>query len=394
MSGRTILAAVKEGAAHVYRLVVAATKAERALQDTLDELSGVIADQFDFRRVLVARYGFAEEMLAEVGATGVAADRRDFAAALLEGCLLDREHQAVVFVSDVRVPAPGLASRFGLSSVVVLPLATSDTPLGFVAADRGGVPFALDEELRDELEGFSVLIAALLEQALVTEEMRQLARVKDDFVALAAHELRTPAAVIYGITATLHERGSSLEEHQRVELRATLHAQSSRLKQLVDQLLDVSRLDARAVTIERNRVAVRRRVEELVLLVGEKRADEVEIEIDERLETDIDRIALDRIVSNLVANALRYGAPPVKVRAEQLDRHFRLSVADSGTGVAPDLLPRLFDRFSRGVVGDGSGLGLSIAREYARAHGGDLLYTPPAQGAGACFELVVPVEQR
>ena len=108
----------------------------------------------------------------------------------------------------------------------------------------------------------------------------------------------------------------------------------------------------------------------------------------------VDRNALDRIVTNLVTNAFRYGVPPVRVHAEQVDRHLRLSVEDGGTGVSPEFIPDLFERFTRSersrTVAGGTGLGLAIARSYARAHGGDLVYED-AEPHGACFRLVLPM---
>ena len=103
---------------------------------------------------------------------------------------------------------------------------------------------------------------------------------------------------------------------------------------------------------------------------------------------------MDRVVANLVANAIRYGRPPIVVSAEQSDRHLRIYVDDNGEGVAPDFVPYLFDRFRRSsgsaakVVG--TGLGLAIARSYAQAHGGDVFYHDRRDGAR--FELVVPAE--
>jgi signal transduction histidine kinase len=92
-------------------------------------------------------------------------------------------------------------------------------------------------------------------------------------------------------------------------------------------------------------------------------------------------------------NAFRYGAPPVTVRADQRDRHFRLTVEDRGPGVAPEFVPDLFERFTRSggnrASGDGTGLGLAIARSYANAHRGDLIYHH-AEPHGARFELVLP----
>jgi signal transduction histidine kinase len=137
---------------------------------------------------------------------------------------------------------------------------------------------------------------------------------------------------------------------------------------------------------------VRERVHEIVEAAAGERADEVEIDVDPELATNVDPNALDRIVSNLVTNALRYGSRPIRVRAQQQDRHFRLAVEDHGDGVAAGFVPRLFERFSRaeGVPPKiGSGLGLSIAQSYAQAHGGQLFYED-ASPKGARFQLVLP----
>ena len=104
----------------------------------------------------------------------------------------------------------------------------------------------------------------------------------------------------------------------------------------------------------------------------------------------VDPLVLDRVVSNLVANAARYGAPPIRIAAKQRDRHLRVTVEDSGAGVPRELEGRVFDRFARGGGQTGHGLGLAIARAYAQAHGGDLVYDPC--GRGARFELVIPQE--
>jgi two-component system sensor histidine kinase MtrB len=99
---------------------------------------------------------------------------------------------------------------------------------------------------------------------------------------------------------------------------------------------------------------------------------------------------LDRVVSNLLLNAVRHGAPPVTVTAVARDMHLRIVVEDGGPGVSEEMVPSLFERFGRGATtGEGgSGLGLAIARAYARAHGGDLVYEPGERGAR--FELILP----
>ena len=214
---------------------------------------------------------------------------------------------------------------------------------------------------------------------------------KSRFVSLAAHELRTPVATIDGIVQTLHLRGEQLGDDALQELRAALRQQTAHLSTLVEQLLDLSRLDADAVTIEPHEFAVRGRVEQLLATAAPD--GPVVVDIDGDLVAVADAAAFDRIVTNLVTNAMRYGAPPVTVHAEQRDRHFRLAVEDRGPGVPPEFVPSLFERFSRSRstrdTRRGTGLGLAIARSYAQAHGGELMYTA-AEPTGARFELVLP----
>jgi signal transduction histidine kinase len=215
---------------------------------------------------------------------------------------------------------------------------------------------------------------------------------KSNFVALAAHELRTPMTTIHGFVTTLHHLSDRLDQDRIEQVRDALLQQTQRMANLVEQLLDLSRLDADAIDIVPETVQVRSQVVEIVAASAPDPALVV-IEIDDDTVAIADRNALDRIVSNLVTNAFRYGQPPVIVRAEQSDRHFRLTVEDQGQGVAAEFIPDLFERFTRSDGSRrnaaGTGLGLAIARSYARAHGGDLFYEDAAPH-GARFELVLP----
>jgi signal transduction histidine kinase len=260
-------------------------------------------------------------------------------------------------------------------------------------------PFFGEEELAVLRTIGSLTVLALDRARLFSQEqearraLEEADELKMNFIALAAHELRTPVAVIYGVIETLERRAGNLGELQRAELDDMLRSQSTRLKSLVEQLLDLSRLDAHAVPIEPRMIPVRQRVQEIVALAAGERAGEVEVAVPPDLHAIVDPNAFDRILTNLVTNALRYGKAPIRVTAERLDGRLQVAVEDRGEGVSPEFVPRLFERFSRNDpsrrrVG-GTGLGLAIAHSYAEAHAGELRYLD-AMPHGARFELVLP----
>jgi signal transduction histidine kinase len=222
--------------------------------------------------------------------------------------------------------------------------------------------------------------ALAIEKARVHQEMVRLDQMKLNFVAIASHELRTPATSVYGLLTTLRARGDELEPQVRAELEETAWHQSDRLRRLIEQLLDLSRLDARAIEVKPQPLVLARTLTDLV-------NGDVRVDVDPSLAVVVDPLVLERVVTNLVANARQHGEPPVHIRAEVRDRHIRITVSDAGHGVPEQLIPRLFERFEHGG-GSGTGLGLAIAKAYANAHGGDLYYAPGPWGTR--FELVLP----
>lgn len=376
-----------------------ASQGELSAPDLLGRVCREIGEGYGFDRVSISRLDDARGVVVPVAAYGVPEEEfSGIQVALGDSWPLEQAHrtQELVFVSDASAEGAfpsDLLERFGVSSLFVLPLFSAGRCLGFLSGDHAGVSFELDPAEVEVLETAGAFAATILEKALVEEELRRLDEAKTRFVAFAAHELRTPIQAVYGMLATVHHRGNELSQEQLVELRRTAFGQAERLRSLAEQLLDLSRLDAAAYRLAPQSLVIRRAVEETVLLVAGRAAGEIEIAIPGDLELDLDVTVLDRVVANLVVNALRYGAPPVAIAAERRDRHFRLSVTDNGPGVPDDFRAALFDRFARAVTSDGtegSGLGLAIAQSYARAHGGELVYTP-LEPNGACFEFVLPL---
>lgn len=366
------------------------------LQRICQEIQG----GFGFDRVGISRLLPDEQSVVPVAVAGLDDEVLSLRLTLSESPLLLEAHRTrkLAFVADSRsepaIPAE-LVERYDIRSAFVVPLMSAGRCLGFLSGDRAGVLFALDPTEVDVLETAGTVAATMLEKELVAEELRRLDDARARFVAFAAHELRTPIMTVYGMLATVHHRGGELTEQQLAELRGSAFVQAARLRNLAEQLLDISRLDASAYTLAPQPVVIRRAVEETILLVAERTAGEIEISIPAELELAIDVTVLDRVVGNLIANALRHGAPPVGITAEQRDSHFRLRVTDQGPGVPEEFEPALFDRFAQAATAEkkeGSGLGLAIAQSYARAHGGELLYRP-LEPHGTCFEFVLPLDK-
>jgi signal transduction histidine kinase len=336
----------------------------------LENVCTTVEETFEFDSVAAVRYdGQAEEVRATAGA--------------IVSLLAEAEKaKGLVFLT-----ADGLTSAFAL------PLISGDRCLAFLCGSRVA-PASLTETAEEALATVGVMVATLLEDALAREELRELDVLKSEYVALATHELRNPLSSIYGISVTLNARGDELAEPERRALQTALREQTARMRNLAEQLLDLSRLDLRAIRISPEPVRLRPKIEELVRTLAEPRSDAVTIAVPPGLEAVVDLAALDRMLTNLVANSLQHGKPPVTITAFGQDRHLRLVVEDRGRGVPPEFVPRLFDRFERSAEsrdrGDGSGLGLAIAQAYARAHGGEIVYGP-AVPHGARFEVVLPL---
>jgi signal transduction histidine kinase len=193
---------------------------------------------------------------------------------------------------------------------------------------------------------------------------------------------------VYGVLVTLLERDETLDADSRKQLLRAGVEQGERLRRLLEELLDLSRLDARGVKVDPRPLVLASVLGEIVSDAVSSGAG-VELVVPEDLAVVADPLVLDRIVSNLLINAVRYGAEPITLSAEARDTFLRIAVEDSGEGVSENMRPRLFERFARTDSPNvGSGLGLAIARAYARAHGGDLVYNPGEKGAR--FELIIP----
>jgi K+-sensing histidine kinase KdpD len=250
--------------------------------------------------------------------------------------------------------------------------------------------FSLEE--RELLEIVADRVAVALERSLIHEELLALDSLKREFISVAAHEVRTPATVIYGVAETLAHRRGSLEPTEVDALVEAFYDASVRLARLTEELLDYSRVESYSRQLRLESLNLRSVIAQAVLGLAPGGEGEIDIEIPDSMTVTSDREALERILGNLVGNALVHGAPPVEVAAESRNGHTTITVSDSGPGVPDAFVGHLFDPFSRGEGTSGkpgAGLGLAIALSYTRRLGGELQYEA-GRPTGARFSLSLP----
>jgi signal transduction histidine kinase/CheY-like chemotaxis protein len=222
-------------------------------------------------------------------------------------------------------------------------------------------------------------------------------RAKDEFVAMLGHELRNPLAPIVTALHLMRLRGAGVLERER----SVIERQVSHLMRLVDDLLDVSRTARGGLRLDLAPVELWAIVADAIEAAGpliEERNQVLTVSVPRTgLVIDADRGRLAQVVTNLLNNAAKYTPPGghVTVSARANGDHVELEVADDGTGIASDLLPRVFDAFTQGRQGldrkqGGLGLGLAIARQLIVGHGGTIEARSAGHGRGTIMIVRVP----
>jgi signal transduction histidine kinase len=257
------------------------------------------------------------------------------------------------------------------------------------------------EEKREELEELNrQLNQSNRELNEANAKLRELAELKEEFLALTTHDLRSPLTVISGVISffTSGRLGELSPEQQNMVAMMERNTQS--LIELVNDLLDASKLESGTMRLDVTSIDLRGLLDELRETM-EPLAKEKGILLQETLAPDLppveaDRTKLRRILVNLLSNALKFTPKGgrVEVRAVMEGERVKLTVADTGVGIAPEDVERLFDKYeqarSRATRGEkGTGLGLYITRQLVELHGGKIQVTSEL-GRGSTFSFTLP----
>jgi two-component system phosphate regulon sensor histidine kinase PhoR len=230
-------------------------------------------------------------------------------------------------------------------------------------------------------------------------ELRRLEGVRRDFVANVSHELRTPLTSIRALVETL-EAGALHDPEVSTDFLARIVSEVDRLAQIVDELLDLARLESGRIHLAVEPVAPESLVRRVVQRMAPQTAGAgLTVEFSVAAETPMitaDRARVDQVLLNLVHNAAKFtpSGGKITLQAFAVDGAVEFQVRDTGIGVSQSELPRLFERFyktDRARRSTGTGLGLAIAKHIVQAHGGSI-WAEPNQGGGTVFAFRLPVD--
>jgi signal transduction histidine kinase len=207
------------------------------------------------------------------------------------------------------------------------------------------------------------------------EELKKLDRLKDEFISVASHELRTPIQPILGLSEVLHDK---IKDTKQIQLIDAIIRNAKRLQQLTEDILDVSKIESQTLKLNKERF----NLSELISTIVEEYKNEIGKDngniklvnsiIKDTVIIEADRHRISQVISNLIDNAIKFTKKgTITISIEKKDDWAIVSIKDTGTGIEPEIMPKLFSKFASKSY-QGTGLGLFICKSIVEAHGGKI----------------------
>ncbi|MDQ3840632.1 MAG: HAMP domain-containing histidine kinase [Thermoproteota archaeon] len=253
--------------------------------------------------------------------------------------------------------------------------------------------FWKQSELNEQLEEANKQLTEANEKLKVSD------KVQKEFINVAAHELRTPIQPILGLSDILLTRDGNIEQYYGI--LNTINRNAKRLQRLTEDILDVTRIDSQSLRLNKEKFILN----DLVYSIVEEYRYEIRsdgkinlnyspTEDNNDIAVYADRYRITQVISNLVDNAIKFtkegGSVSIKIRRKENDSWVIVSIKDTGSGIDPDIMPRLFTKFSSKSF-KGTGLGLYISKSIVESHGGKIWAENNIDGKGATFSFTLPI---
>jgi len=305
----------------------------------------------------------------------------------------------------------GEKAGFGTSTLpgadaVYLPLRVKSGTVGVIGVRPSALSRLLEPDQVHLMEAFAGQAAVALERANLAAEAERVRvlveseRLRNSLLSAVSHDLRTPLTAIAGASSTLIEGGENLAPEARRELLESIGDEAESLNHLVGNLLDMTRLEAGALTVQKEWQSVEELVGAVLNRLGRKLAERA---IVTRVPPDlpllfVDGVLIQQVLANLLENAEKYSPPSaaIEISASSLGKTVVIEVADHGPGLPPGDEKRVFEKFYRSPAvrsRSGAGLGLTICRGIVELHGGKI-WAKNHRDGGAVFGFSLPVEEQ
>lgn len=276
-----------------------------------------------------------------------------------------------------------LMASFPGTPVVVL-TGRDDEALALEALRHGAQDYLLKGHVGGDLIARSVRYAV---------ERKKMDTAKSEFIARAAHELRTPLAVVAGMSETLGERYDEMDREQLQEVFEALRRQGRRAGELITKLLDLSQVEMGRITFTQETFPLSDAARTAIGALPVPPNVNVSMHLADAVWVEADQLRVEQIIANLLTNAYKYGGEEIVVEVTEDDGYAVVVVQDNGPGIPREFEQRLFEPFARGddtANLEGSGLGLAICKRLAEGCGGQISYR---HDGGARFELRLPLHR-
>ena len=272
---------------------------------------------------------------------------------------------------------------------------TDDTKENFVDA----VGMATHSNSKPTVLSYISIFESLWKQVDLYEQLKTHDKMQKEFINIASHEMKTPTQAIIGYADLIHKH-----PEKREDMMQSISRNAVRLQRLTNDILDVTRIDSQTLNLHKEQFDIGDLLENIIQdYLGHIEKENRNVKLfynfkqdNDTLPIDADRDRIAQVISNLLSNAIKFTAKKngvISISAERKEKEVIVSTRDTGEGINPEIIPRLFTKFATRSF-SGTGLGLYISKNIIEAHGGKMWAENNPHGEGATFTFTLPLSNR